>query len=224
MIPYNPASVAKVPKAEKFHSEFLEPEQIDDMLLLFKGSTIELPVTLCAVYGFRRSEVLGLKWSNVNLKKRTITVAETLQQNTGGNYIDKPKTDSSYRTLPMTDSIYELLEAQKRLQEERKSIMGNYYIYSDYVCTWNDGQVISPNYLTRKFRSTIDKSTLPKIRLHDLRHSVASNLIDNGLSVVDVKDWLGHANASTTLNIYSHACKSSKMNIANAIEGMITIS
>ena len=102
--------------------------------------------------------------------------------------------------------------------------MGDYYVNSYYVCTWNNGEIITPNYLTRTFHSIISKSSLPQIRLHDLRHSVASNLIANGMSIVDVQEWLGHANASTTLDVYSHACKSSKDNIANAIEQMITIS
>lgn len=219
----NPATAARVPKADKYRAEFLEPKQIGDMLLLFKGNVVELPVTLCAVYGFRRSEVLGLRWANVDFSRKTITIAETLQQNTGGNYVDKPKTESSYRTLPMTESVYNLLKEHKALQEERKALMGNYYIASDYVCTWNNGEAITPNYLTRTFHSVISKSSLPQIRLHDLRHSVASNLISKGMSIVDVQEWLGHANASTTLDIYSHACKSAKENIANAIEEMITI-
>ena len=219
----NPATAATVPKAEKYHADFLEPNQISEMLLLFKGNVIELPVTLCAIYGFRRSEVLGIRWCNVDFDKRTITIAETLQQNTGGNYVDKPKTESSYRTLPMTEKVYDILKNHKQLQEERSTLMGNYYCNSDYVCTWSNGEVITPNYLTRTFHSVISKSTLPQIRLHDLRHSVASNLISNGESIVNVQEWLGHANASTTLDIYSHAAKSAKINIANSIEKMIAI-
>ena len=223
MIPYNPATAAKTPKAERYRGEYLEPEQVTELLTLCKGSAIELPVMLCAIYGFRRSEVLGLKWCNVSLDKKTITVAETLQQNTGGNYTDKPKTDSSYRTLPMTDSVHSALEAHKRLQEQRKELMGNYYVCSDYVCTQANGEVITPNYLTKTFHSIISKSKLPQIRLHDLRHGVASNLIASGISVVDVKDWLGHANASTTLDVYSHANKASKDNIAKSLQAMITV-
>lgn len=223
LIHSNPASIARVPKAEKYRGEYLEPQQINDMLVLFKDSTVELPVTLCAVYGMRRSEVLGLRWCNVSLDKKTITIAETLQQGIGGNYKDKPKTESSYRTLPMTDSVFNILVEHKALQEKRKALMGSYYIENDYVCTMANGEKIAPNYLTRNFHSVISKSNLPQIRLHDLRHSVASNLIANGMSIVDVQEWLGHANASTTLDVYSHACKSSKDNIAKSLETMITI-
>lgn len=223
IIQYNPASVAKTPKVERYRGDYLEPKQVNDMLVLFKGNAVELPVMLCAVYGFRRSEVLGLKWSNINFEKKTITVAETLQQGIGGNYSDKPKTESSYRTLPMTESIYLVLKSQKELQNKRSDLIGNYYVKSDYVCTQSNGEVISPNYLSRTFHSVISKSQLPQIRLHDLRHSVASNLIESGVSVVGVQEWLGHANASTTLDVYSHASKSSKNNIAVTIQQMISV-
>lgn len=223
LISVNPATAAKTPKLERFKAEFLNPNQIESLLKLFKGNVVELPITLCAVYGFRRSEVLGLKWHNVDFDKRSITIAETLQQNTGGNYSDTPKTDSSYRTLPMTDSIFALLKAQKSLQAERQALMGNYYVISDYVCTWADGKVITPNYLTKTFHSIISKSNLPQIRLHDLRHSVASNLLNKGFSVVQVQEWLGHGSAATTLNFYAHVDKTSKSDISNALEQMISI-
>lgn len=158
-------------------AEFLNPEQLDSFLTLFKGNVAELPVILCAVYGFRRSEVLGLKWHNIDFVKKAITISETLQQNTGGDYIDTPKTDSSYRTLSITEGVYNLLTTQKNYKMSGK-IRGSYYANSDYVCAWDNGTVISPNYLTKTFHSVVSKSTLPQIRLHDLRHSVASNLLD----------------------------------------------
>lgn len=214
----NPAASARTPKAEKFKGEFLNRKQVNELLLLFKGNVVELPVLLCSVYGLRRSEVLGLKWHNVDFESKSITIAETLQQGTHRDYTDTPKTDSSYRTLPMTNEVYNSLKTAKNLQNERQKLMGNYYVQSDYVCTWQDGNVISPNYLTRTFKSVISKSNLPQIRLHDLRHSAASNLLDMGFSVVQVADWLGHSSSATTLNFYAHAEKRSKMDIANALD------
>ncbi len=123
----------------------------------------------------------------------------------------------------MTESIYKLLDTHRHLQNERKVLLGNYYVDTDYICTWNNGEVISPNYLTKTFHTVISKSTLPQIRVHDLRHSVASNLLNNGFSVVQVQEWLGHGSATTTLNFYAHVDKTSKINIANALQDMIKI-
>lgn len=214
----NPASNARTPKAEQFKAEFLNQKEVNDLLLLFKGSVVELPVKLCAIYGLRRSEVLGLKWNALDFEKKSITVRETLQQNTGGDYTDSTKNSSSYRTLPMTQEVYEMLYNKKEEVDRTKQLMGGYYIDSDYVCTWKDGRVISPNYLTKTFHSIVSKSTLPNIRLHDLRHSSASNLLDMGFSVVQVADWLGHSTSTTTLAFYAHAEKKSKLDIAKALE------
>lgn len=223
IINYNPAASARTPKAESFKGNFLNSMQLKELLILFKGSAIELPVILSAVYGFRRSEVLGLKWSHIDFVNRTITICETLQQGKGGNYTDTPKTESSYRTLPMTDDVYKLLENHRNVQSQKRKLLGNYYNVNDYVCTFDNGQVITPNYLSRTFHSTISKSSLPLIRFHDLRHSVASNLLNKGFSVVQVAEWLGHSSSSTTLKFYAHNDKTSKLNIANSLNNMIAI-
>lgn len=222
-IPYNPAKATQAPKAKKFRAKFLNESQLNELVQLFKGSVIELPVILCSTYGFRRSEALGLKWEYVDFERRELTIAETLQQNTGGNYTDTPKTEESYRTMPMIDDIYDILLKHKEEQENRCRLMGDYYSASDFVCTWNDGKVISPNYMTRTFHAVIQKSNLPQIRLHDLRHSVASNLLAKGFSAVQVAEWMGHSTPATTLNFYAHADKKSKNDIADSISGSLKL-
>lgn len=208
-------------RVKKFKPEFLNTKEVDSLLLLFSGSVVELPVRLCAFYGFRRSEVLGLKWSAIDFERRTLSVEVTLQQGVGGNYEDETKTDSSMRTLPMSQNIYDLLKRQQELQLERSKLMGEYHIDSDYVCTWPNGAVITPNYLTASFHKVISKSTLPHVRLHDLRHSAATNLLELGFNVVQVAEWLGHESPNTTLKFYGHAVKSSKTEMANALENVL---
>lgn len=98
-------------------------------------------------------------------------------------------------------------------------MLGQGYIDSDFVCTWDDGRLITPDYVTREFHKVIKKSQLPTIRLHDLRHCVASNLLNNGYSPTDVAAWLGHSSANTTFGYYAHARKASKEHISNAVQG-----
>ena len=211
----NPASVAKLPKKETYHAQYLNAEQLEEMLELFEGTSIELPVQLASIYGMRRSEVLGLTWEFVDFESRTITIAQTLQQ---GDYLDSPKTDSSYRTLPMTKKAERLLREQKEKQKRQKELLGNYYVRNNFVCTMQNGAVITPNYLTRNFHTTLNNSTLPLIRFHDLRHSVASNLINSGMPITGVQEWLGHSNATTTLAFYAHASVGAKSNIADYLD------
>lgn len=223
IITFNPASAAKTPKAKQFKANFLNPTQLNELLTLFKGTTIEIPVTLGVVYGFRRSEIIGLTWKAIDFENKTITISQTVQQHTGGDYVGAPKNDSSYRTLPLLDDVAELLQKHKALQEERREILGSHYHESDFVCTWPDGKLISPNYLTKTYHNTLANTDLPYVRFHDLRHSTASNLLANGFSVVQVAEWLGHSSSSTTLKIYSHIDKTSKVGIGNALSDMIQV-
>ena len=213
-ITVNPTKRAKPPKVKKYKATFLNRQEVEELLQLFKDNVVELPVILCSIYGFRRSEVLGLKWENVDFVKRTIYIVETLQQNTGGDYTDETKTESSTRTMPITKKAYTVLYAKKQEQEQMKKLMGKHYTDSDYVCTWKDGKVIKPNYLSSTFHD------VKKVRLHDLRHSAATNLLEMGFSIAQVAEWLGHSSPEITLRYYAHATAQSKMQIANALDDM----
>ncbi|MBQ0098028.1 MAG: site-specific integrase [Oscillospiraceae bacterium] len=223
LISTNPATAAKTPKStENFQSEFLNRSEIKQLIETVKGSPIYIPTFLASVYGLRRSEVLGLKWHNIDFENETIWIRETLQQCTKditgeSNYTSETKTESSNRTLPMTPQVKEVLLKHRNLQKERRVLLGSAYHINDYVCTFDNGKEISPNYLSRTFHKTIEKTDLPMIRFHDLRHSVASNLLNDGFTVVQVAQWLGHSSSSTTLKFYAHIDKTSKMAIANSL-------
>ena len=110
--------------------------------------------------------------------------------------------------------VREKLLAQKQWQLSNKKEYGELYIESDYVFTLENGAVIKPNYLSKNFRKFADKAGFERVRFHDLRHSVASNLLNKGFSYVQTADWLGHSTPSTTFRYYAHVDKSSRMAIA----------
>lgn len=223
LISVNPATAAKTPKTtEKFKAEFLNRSEIKQLIEAVKDTTIYLPTFLASVYGLRRSEVLGLKWHNVDFENGTIWIRETLQQSTKditgeSSYTSETKTESSNRTLPMTQQVKEVLMEQKKLQQKHRNLLDGAYYLSDYVCTFDNGKEISPNYLSRTFHKIMEKTDLPMIRFHDLRHSVASNLLNDGFTAVQVAEWLGHSSSTTTLKFYAHIDKTSKMAIASSL-------
>ena len=225
IIKSNPAQRASVPKIKKYIGTFLNPEQLQKLVTLFQGTEIEYAVAFIVTYGLRRSEALGLCWSKVDFNNNLFTVSRAMiQHGKGGYYLkDCTKNESSYRTLPLTKDMRSILLMLKNRREVNKKLFGDSYADNDFVFTWQDGNPITPNYLTRIFHNTIVKSDLPPIRLHDLRHSTASNLLANGFSVVEVQHWLGHSQASTTLNFYSHIDASSKTNIKNALETLLPL-
>lgn len=224
LILVNPATLANTPKVPRHRGTFYNQEEIKEMLSLFVNTKIKVPVFLTSFYGLRRSEVIGLQWKNVDFINKRLTIAHTTLQNTGGDYErDNTKTDSSYRSFPMNETVIQVLQEEKKRQEQQKELLGNYYKNSDKVCVLSDGTPITCNYLSKNFNKVIKNSNLPYIKLHELRHSCASNLLSMGFSVVQVAEWLGHSSPSTTLNFYAHIDSNSKKDMANSIGNFVKL-
>lgn len=218
IIAYNPADRVTLPKTKRFIGKFLNEAQLKQLLKLFESNEIESCVYLTVNYGFRRSEVLGLKWSAVDFDGNTISVRHTAVAKKGGTlYDDTTKTASSMRTLPLTENVKSYLIQLRKHQQEMKSLMGNYYIDNDYVCKFDNGKPFRPDYVSHKFKVTLERSDLPVVRFHDLRHSSASFLLGAGFNLKEIQEWLGHNDISTTGNIYSHLQFSSKVSMAEKI-------
>ncbi len=223
IIPYNPADRITLPKREHYTGKFYDDIQLKRLMELCTNTPIESCVFLTINYGLRRSEALGLKWSAVSFAENTITINHTAVSNVGGViYADTTKTKASLRTLPLTDGVREYLLRLKAHQEAMERQFGNCYHKSEYVCTYDDGREIRPDYVTHKFAKILAKSDLPKIRFHDLRHSAASLLINSGFNLKEIQEWLGHSDISTTGNIYSHLQYSAKINMANRFNELLT--
>lgn len=177
-----------------------------------------------AFYGFRRSEVLGLRWSSIDFKNNKIKVEHTaILVGAKTTYVDDTKTKSSFRTLPLISNVKEYLLKLKEKQKQDKEIFGDSYQDNDYICKWVDGRPILPNYVTQKFKEIITKNDLEPIRFHDLRHSSASLLIQLGFSLKDIQEWLGHGDVSTTGNIYTHLLFESKIEIGDRLQEQLLI-
>lgn len=124
---------------------------------------------------------------------------------------DKTKSQSSYRTLPLFNFIEDLLLEYKSMYAEYKKIFGNTYNnnYKDYLCLMPNGELMKPGYLSHTFSKILEDNELKRIRLHDLRYSCATLLIQNKVPVKDIQIWLGHSNIQTTM-IYTHLDETNK--------------
>ena len=131
---------------------------------------------------------------------------------------ESTKTKSSFRTLPLTAEMSRFLRQLKQTQQENSAFFGSGYTVNDYVCKREDGAPFKPNYITGRFIKIIQKHGLSKIRFHDLRHSAASLLLTNGFSLKEIQEYLGHADISTTANIYGHLLFKAKQNMADRID------
>lgn len=224
LIKSNPADRVERPRKDKYLATIYNQQELEILFKTVKGDPIELGVILAAFYGLRRSEAVGLRWDAIDYERKTLTIKHTVtQMNVDGKQtiVDKErtKTKSSYRTLPLVAPFEKLLHELKAEQEEHRRVCGSAYCaeFLDYIYVNEIGERIKPNFITQNFPLTLEKAGLRRIRYHDLRHSCASLLYANGVSLKDIQEWLGHSDISTTSNIYTHLDYSSKVSSANAI-------
>ena len=224
LIKSNPADRVERPRKDKYLATIYNQQELEILFKAVKGDPIELGVILAAFYGLRRSEVVGLKWDAIDFEKKTISIKHTVTQvNVDGKNItvqkDRTKTKSSYRTLPLVPPFEELLRRLKQEQLVNQKVCGAAYCkkYLDYIYVNAMGELVKPNFITQHFEIVLKNHGLKKIRFHDLRHSCASLLYANGVSLRDIQEWLGHSDIGTTSNIYTHLDYSSKVSSANAI-------
>lgn len=172
------------------------------------------------------AKLYGVKWDRINFEDNQITIAHTVTV-TSVNHksvLEKKdilKNNSSYRTFPLKPIIKNFLEQAYTQQEENKKLFGNAYLNDEnYVCVKMDGSLIPPNTLTKKFKKFLKENNLREIRVHDLRHSVATILLNNGANLREVQDNMGHSNVSTT-EIYTHLDSSSKEHTADIMNDIL---
>ena len=225
MLVQNVADKVDRPKKNSFQPVFLSAEEMQKMFEALRGTKLELPVLVAAFYGFRRGEVLGLKWDAIDFERGTISIIRTVTTITlDGKQTEieqqSAKTKSSLRTLPLIGSFREYFLQVKEAQELNKQICGNCYNheYDGFVFVDELGERMRANYLTSAFPKFLENHGLRRMRFHDLRHSCASLLLANGVPLKHIQEWLGHSDFTTTANIYAHLDYKSKITSAQAME------
>lgn len=216
----NPMRAVSPPKKRQREAKFYTPEQLGILLDKAVGTRLELPVFICAYLGLRRGELCGLRWSDVDLEHKTITIENTRTQ-AGKKEIEKgTKTASSTRTLYLPDTLCDMLKAAKEHQQTCRAEYKNAYDDNDYVVVMEDGRPFRPNYLSELFSKFLADNDLPKIVLHELRHTFASLSNQAGIPAYNIGKALGHSTPATTQKIYTHLLDQTH---TQAVEGVAAI-
>ena len=202
---------------------FLDSKEANEVLKLFRGHHLQPLIYMTLYYGLRRSEVLGLKWSAIDLENDTVEIKHTVVKNVTIVAKDKTKTAAGRRKYILLPEIKKVLIELKDTIKINKKTFGNTYAKTDYVFTWQDGKPYRPDYITKEFQKVLARNNFPKMRFHDLRHSCASILYDKGWELKDIQTWLGHADIETTANVYTHISNTRKNNMAKNIENTFSL-
>lgn len=217
LLPSNPCQFVVLPQVQRYESTFYNAKQLKALFKALENDPMLPLVKITAMYGLRRSELLGLQWDSIDFEGKTMTIRHTVSKVTKAIAKDKTKNASSRRTFPLTPEALEIFQSAKWQEEQHRIMFGREYQENNYVFKWPDGHPYSPDYISERFSNLLKKHNLPHIRFHELRHSCASLLLDMGWNLKDVQEWLGHSDIKMTANIYSHLDVARKNNIANSL-------
>jgi len=225
VIPSNPASRVKPPKVARTEAKYLDEKQTAKLLELLENESVlhQTMIKMFLYSGLRRGEMCGLEWKDINFENSLITVCRSSQYVAGkGIFTKETKTETSDRTIKLPSPAFQVLKEHKVWQAQERLKMGDKWVASDRIFTQCDGKPMSPDTITGWFHDFIAKTDLPQITIHSLRHTNATLLIAAGVPLRTVSNRLGHAQTSTTSNIYSHAICTLDELAADALDDILT--
>jgi integrase len=216
----NVAALAKPPKANADEIVILTPEQTKAVLTRVLGRTLRPIVVLALATGARRGELLALRLGDFDPDARTIRIERAIEQTKAGLRIKAPKTKHGRRTISLPPTVVAELRAHiVKLQEMRLSLgMGRAGNDDLLFPRWDNGQLRSPHWLTRKIAELMEALRFKGVTLHSLRHTHASQLIASGMDVLTISRRLGHGSPTITLTVYGHLFANTDARAAEIIE------
>ena len=219
VIANNPVTAAEPPRVQRTEIEILAPDQIKTVLAALRGRPLYPVAVIGLATGMRRGELAALRWSDIDFDGGKIRVERSLEQTNAGLAFKAPKTRAGRRTVSIPSSVVAELRAHWRRQGEQRMALGlGKAGGDDLVLARPDASPWPPDSLTTAWAKTIAALRLPKVTLHALRHTHASQLIAAGLDVVTVSRRIGHSNPTITLSVYAHLFGDTDERAAAAVE------
>ena len=224
MLSDNPCKYVTLPKIKQAERDCYTLEEAQHFLDLLQNEPLKYQAFfVLAIYGgFRRGEILGLEWKDINFETGLVSINRTaLYSSDKGHYTDTPKTKGSIRSLKLPQNVMFILKQHQNEQFSQRLKIGDQWHETDRLfTTWNGKQMdgATPYNWLKKF---CQRNNMRFVNLHSFRHLNASLLINSGIDIRTVSACLGHSQTSTTLNIYAHTFEQAKANametVANAI-------
>lgn len=229
MLNDNPCRNVTIPKGEKKEKQIYTLEEIAQIFELLDGDDVPTKyrvfIKLAVYSGFRRGELLGLEWKDINWESNLISVRRTSNYTVEqGTYTDTTKTKMSQRTLKFPNYVMELLRELKAEQEAEAEKLGNQWVDTDRLFVKWNGEPMHNNAVYYWFKRFCGKNGIRFCDLHLLRHFYASALINEGVDAAAVSGALGHSVISTTTSIYCHVFQQAQAKAGDAIASVLDFS
>ena len=226
LLSVNPASKARPPTPDQAPSRDLITWSVSELRRFLDHAHLSAPALFPAILttaatGMRRGEVLGLRWRDVDLDGRRLSIRQTLISVSYEIRYSTPKTKRGRRSVTIDHHTVAALREHRASQLRQRLTAGPAWEDSDLVFCQADGTPIHPDYFSHAFTRIVETSGLPRIRLHDLRHTHATLALQAGIHPKVVSERLGHANTSITMDIYSHVTPSMQEEVAELVSGLL---
>jgi integrase len=219
----NPTDATTPPRVETKEMKFYDETQVGELQLAAMNSRNAAIYHLAIATGMRMSELLGLKWSDLDWQKKTLYVQRQLKRAfQNGDYFAPPKTKNGRRAITLGDTTIAKMREHWQRQNIERAVAGRRWQENDLIFPSSIGTPKNQSGLYREFEDFLKKVGLPKIRFHDLRHTAASLLLNHGIAPIIVSRRLGHYKVSMTLDIYGHLMPEMQGEAAELIDTLIT--
>ena len=224
IVPRNVADAADPPKLNRADREEMKtwtPVQLRQFFDGIAHHRLAAAYVLAATTGMRRGEVLGVRWRDIDFKSRRLHVQQTVLSVEYKLTFGRPKTKRGERKIALDPETIRVLREHGRRQQQEKALLGDGYHEQDLVFAREDGAPVHPDYFSQTFDRTVKRLGLPKIRLHDLRHTHATLGLAAGVDAKVMSDRLGHATSAFTQDIYMHAIPAKEEAAAEQIADLV---
>lgn len=199
----NVCAATEPPRARAKPGQTWTGAQAQQFLAKAKDDTY-WPLWLLALKtGLRRGELLGVRWKDLDLDTGMLRVQQTVQVLAGAPCIQPPKTDAGRRVVKLSADVIDALRTY-RTEWVKRQLAASAWTEGDLVFCTAEGKPLNPNNLYRNYEAIIARADVPRIRLHDMRHTHATLLLAAGTPIKAVSERLGHAKTSITLDTYAH--------------------
>ncbi len=219
----NPADFVDPPRRRRLEMRVWDEEQVRLFLAEAKRSSPHYSLYLAAVLtGMRQGELLALRWKDVNFAQAIASIQQTFYRLNGKLIFREPKTAKARRTVALSPALIEELHRHRDAQTRNRDLWGPEYEDRDLVfCQSNGKPLHAHNLVERDFKRLIQRTGLPRIRFHDLRHSHATHLLRAGVHPKVVQERLGHSTPAFTLAVYSHVLPGIQEEAARIVEARL---
>lgn len=222
LIAYNPALHIELPAEHREPARVWTPDQVGRFLELVREDRLYALWHLVPMTGMRRGELVGLRWQDVDLDAAQARVAQQVVEVGRTWTVGPPKSRTGRRVLPLDRLTTDVLRAHLTLQTAERELWGEAWEDSGYVFTREDGAMLRPSFVSRRFGVLARRAGLPVIKLHELRHTSASLALAAGVALKVVSERLGHSTTAITANLYTHVFPAVAQDAADAIARVVT--